>query len=278
MLHRWTRRLALLAALALAAGSAAAAGEDDLLPVEKAFALSASAPTRDTVKFEWKIADGYYLYRGRIKTKAGAGMTLGELTLPPGEAKHDEFLGDVEVYHHAASATQAFTLADPAATTVELTVMVQGCHQEEPKICYPPHPEKLSLSLPAADAAAAAPSPAGGGLQSALGKLGGDKGAAPMDGTGSAQAVTDALPLPPEQAFRFETIATSLFGDTNYIMFNVAEGDTDPNGANASSPLLNVHCRRALAHGGALGRCCSDFPGTPRTANSPSPFPSCRSC
>ena len=30
-------------------------------------------------------------------------------------------------------------------------------------------------------------------------------------------------------------------------MLNVAEGDTDPDGANADSPLLNVHCRRALA-------------------------------
>ena len=47
---------------------------------------------------------------------------------------------------------------------------------------------------------------------------------------------------------QFETIATSLFGDTGYIMLNVAEGDTDPQGTNAKSPLLNVHCRRALAY------------------------------
>ena len=34
-----------------------------------------------------------------------------------------------------------------------------------------------------------------------------------------------------------------------YIMLNVAEGPTiDPEGKNAASPLLNVHCRRALAH------------------------------
>ena len=46
----------------------------------------------------------------------------------------------------------------------------------------------------------------------------------------------------------FEVTATSLFGDTGYLMLNTAEGDTDPEGANADSPLLNVHCRRALAH------------------------------
>src|SRR5215218_1577281 len=30
-------------------------------------------------------------------------------------------------------------------------------------------------------------------------------------------------------------------------MINVATGDTDPDGKNAGSPLLNVNCRRALA-------------------------------
>ena len=47
----------------------------------------------------------------------------------------------------------------------------------------------------------------------------------------------------------YETIASSLFGATSYILLNVAEGpDTDPDGTNAASPLLNVHCRRALAY------------------------------
>jgi peptide/nickel transport system substrate-binding protein len=51
-----------------------------------------------------------------------------------------------------------------------------------------------------------------------------------------------------------ETIATSLFGDTGYIMLNVAEGDTDPDGTNAASPMLNVHCRRALAYATDVSR------------------------
>ena len=45
----------------------------------------------------------------------------------------------------------------------------------------------------------------------------------------------------------------SLYGDTDYTMLNVAEGD-DPKGVNAASPLLNVHCRRALAHATDLER------------------------
>ena len=46
-----------------------------------------------------------------------------------------------------------------------------------------------------------------------------------------------------------EVTATSRYGDTSYYLINVAEGpEIDPEGKNAASPLLNVHCRRALAH------------------------------
>jgi peptide/nickel transport system substrate-binding protein len=52
----------------------------------------------------------------------------------------------------------------------------------------------------------------------------------------------------------FESHVSDKFGETGYLMLNVAEGDNptlglplDPDGANASSPLLNVSCRRALA-------------------------------
>ncbi len=53
----------------------------------------------------------------------------------------------------------------------------------------------------------------------------------------------------------FETHISDTFGETNYLMLNVAEGTSptsgepiDPQGANAASPLLHVSCRKALAH------------------------------
>ena len=47
-----------------------------------------------------------------------------------------------------------------------------------------------------------------------------------------------------------EVSSSSLYGDTSYYLLNVAAGTTDdPDGTNAASPLLNVHCRKALAHG-----------------------------
>lgn len=191
-----TRLLSLL--LLCFTATAAAAPEDELLPVEQAFALRASAPTRDRVQLDWVIADGYYLYRSRIKTKTTTpDLTLAPLQLPDGKKKQDEFLGEQEVYHHALAAIQP--LGDVVGDTVELVVIVQGCHEREPKICYPPHPTKLTVTLPPA-AIAAEVNP----LKSALGQLGGAAGT-PV----ATEPGTEALPLPPEQAFRFEVIAAS---------------------------------------------------------------------
>ncbi len=209
-------RFALLVAGLTGLGPALAQSETDLLRVEEAFALTATAADRGTVRLEWKIADGYYLYRSRIKTgKPADGVTLGELQLPPGEPKHDEFLGDVEVYHGKAVATQPLTAN---GDTAEFSVSIQGCHEREPKICYPPHATRVSLKLPAAEAAPAAnplaaaqPAPAGGDLKSALSHIGKPAADAPID-VGTTDPVApgeEALPLPPEQAFVFETIATS---------------------------------------------------------------------
>ncbi|HZX89558.1 MAG TPA: protein-disulfide reductase DsbD [Rudaea sp.] len=178
----------------LAAGPLHAADEDNLLPVEEAFKVEAHAVDRGTIKLDFKIADDYYLYRERMKTKSvDASVTLGALELPAGEKKHDEFLGDVEVYHHGLSATQHVT-APASATKVALELRYQGCHQVDPKICFPPQKVVLNIDLPAAAAGAgAAPT----SLSAAL--------TAPAPGAG---ILGDNQPLPPEQAFVYEAIAT----------------------------------------------------------------------
>ena len=196
--------IACLLALTVASG-VARAQEDELLPVEQAFALSAKITEAGTVALHWEIAPDYYMYRSRIKAKSTqAGVTLGTLELPAGEQKHDEFLGDVEVYHHAVDASLPYTLTDDAAKTLTLTVTAQGCHETDPKICYPPHPTKLTLDLPPGGAADAASGLAGldAGASAPLIQLGGN----------TLAGATDAEPLPAEQAFVFEAIAASPTG------------------------------------------------------------------
>ena len=58
------RALALMWAglVLLAPPLARAADESDLLPVDQAYVLQATAPTRDRIELNWAIAPGYYLY------------------------------------------------------------------------------------------------------------------------------------------------------------------------------------------------------------------------
>ncbi|MGB5938369.1 MAG: protein-disulfide reductase DsbD N-terminal domain-containing protein, partial [Rhodanobacter sp.] len=182
----------LLLSLLLSAPPAPAQDTAELLPVTEAYKLSADATTPGVLKLHWTIAPDYYLYRGRMKFKGGDGVTLGEAQLPDGEKFHDEYLGDVETYHHGVDASIPYTVA-AGTTRLTLSVQYQGCHEVDPKICYPPHSEKLDLPLPTRTDATAA---AGNALGAALGRLGSSAGG------GSVGA-----PLPAEQAFRFEALA-----------------------------------------------------------------------
>ena len=198
MLRSWLRAVFVLIAACGVWALAHAQTEDDLLPVEQAFKLTAKIAGPGTIALHWDIAPDYYLYRARIKAKTSqSGLTLGALALPDGTKKHDEFLGDVEVYHKAIDATLPYTLADAAAKAVAVTITVQGCHEVDPKICYPPHPTPVTLDVPAGAAAAAA-SPA--------------ESAAPLSLASKLGVTEDTEPLPPEQAFVFEAIAASPTG------------------------------------------------------------------
>ncbi|MBO9664355.1 protein-disulfide reductase DsbD [Dokdonella sp.] len=190
------------------AGFAQAQSDDGLLPVEQAFKLTTRAAEPGKIALHWEIAKDYYLYRSRIKTKTTqAGLTLGALELPAGKQKNDEFLGEVEIYHDSVDATLPYSLADAATKTLSLTVNVQGCHEVDPKICYPPHTTTVTLDVPAGGATAAA-APASAGSDTGL-KNGATQPLIALGGAPGLGGAADRTPLPPEQAFVFEAIAAS---------------------------------------------------------------------
>ena len=192
-------RASLLALLSLACSVPALAfDESDLLPVDEAFALEASAPQGDRVEFRLRIADGYYLYRHRFDARAlDAGVVTGALELPTGIAAHDEFFGDVETYRDAVTVSLPDVSA-ASAGEARFELRYQGC--ADAGVCYPPQKRTVSVALPAMAAASLV---ASSGLPAPQGLIfGGD--------TASDGAVFDEdLPLPAEEAFQFEAIAVS---------------------------------------------------------------------
>ncbi|RON16313.1 protein-disulfide reductase DsbD [Pseudomonas brassicacearum] len=112
----------------------------DFLPVREAFQLSLVDSTAQSIKLRFVATEGYYLYRHRFQFRADpAEVTLGTAQLPKGEQKHDEYFGDVEVYHGIIEVQLPRT--DQRAFT--LAVTYQGCADKG--LCYPPETERLSI-------------------------------------------------------------------------------------------------------------------------------------
>ena len=196
MASMWLARLGLLLALSLTLAwqaSPAQINPDDLLPVDEAFALSASVDGAEVV-LDWRIADGYYLYRHAFRVdRLGDGLELGELIMPTGEMTTDEFFGETETYRGSVQ-VRVPLVAVPDDGRIEFRVRSQGC--ADLGLCYPPHLETVSLQIdPSVLPTPAAPA----GLSELLGR-------APA--ARSPLAGPDAGALPPEQAFSLEAIAT----------------------------------------------------------------------
>jgi thiol:disulfide interchange protein DsbD len=122
----------------------------DFLEPDQAFALDVAAADGNTIEARFRIAEGYYLYRDKMKF-ALEGAELGELDLPAGEEKMDEFFGKMQVYHNDLSVRLPVVRAGAGAAEVKLTAEYQGC--AEAGICYPPIKKTFTVALPAAGAA-----------------------------------------------------------------------------------------------------------------------------
>jgi thiol:disulfide interchange protein DsbD len=126
----------------------AAAQEPKLLPNERAFAFSARGVNERTIEARFVIADGYYLYRDRIKFTVEPG-TLAGAALPPGKVKEDQFFGKVETYRNQLVVKLPLEAAAPGSP-MTVSAESQGC--ADLGVCYPPQIQKVTLSLPAAGA------------------------------------------------------------------------------------------------------------------------------
>ena len=138
-------RILLIAAAATPAlaqfslGGAAA----ELLEPEKAFRFSARTVDQRSIEVRFAIAEGYYLYRERLRFSAegNPNIRLGEPELPRGRPHKDEFFGEVETYR------KDVRVRIPAQGDggFDLKVISQGC--ADAGVCYVPMESKARLVL-----------------------------------------------------------------------------------------------------------------------------------
>ena len=119
-------------------------GEEEYLDPDVAFVLTAEAKSTNNVQLNWRIADGYYLYKKRISLEpADAARPVGAIVLPKGLPHSDEYFGEQEIYEQSLDAS--FSVPPSASKTVDVKVTYQGCAKAG--LCYPPITKMLNVSL-----------------------------------------------------------------------------------------------------------------------------------
>jgi thiol:disulfide interchange protein DsbD len=196
-------QIILLCFVSLLTHPVAALTDEELLPPDQAFKISAKAVTSDQLEISWDIAEGYYLYRNKMQFKSNTEQIR---TVPPvfpaGETKHDENFGDVVIYRNTLIIP--VSLITDGATSIQLQVQYQGCADRG--ICYPPQKKIFDLTLPAA---------------------------APVTNANPVEPLIKGLPelkfkstedelLPAEQAFRF--FAAVKDAGTLHVNWEIAKG------------------------------------------------------
>jgi len=123
-------------------------GKPVFLPVDEAFRFTADSDGETAIVARWTMPEGYYLYRhafaAEVRGPGAADAVLGELEIPAGLAKVDDYFGDVEVYY--GEATVRVPVA-AAASGVEVGITYQGC--ADAGLCYPPETRWIPVALAA---------------------------------------------------------------------------------------------------------------------------------
>jgi thiol:disulfide interchange protein DsbD len=219
----------ILLVLTLGTSAPAWAEEDFLLP-DQAFQISGSADAPDRVTVAWDIADGYYLYRSKLKLRSRTvGIETGRPATPEGEIRKDEFFGEVEIYRNRVEVQLPLQRAAGAEDILTLEATSQGC--ADAGLCYPPHKQTILLELPKLAAAdtppkpQAAPTPQPTAETSAPtaepeAEPGADALAELNQSLGLGGAEDDFLP--PEEAFRVQAEVTGP--DRLQLTWDIADG------------------------------------------------------
>jgi len=197
------RRLIRFSWLFLYWSNAFALNPDDVLPPEQVFQLSANALSDRQVELNWRIADGYHVYRDKVKIESKTPQVpVGNFEMPAGATEHDPMFGMVSVYRNNLSISLPLQ-NESAQPNVQLSVKYQGCADHG--VCYPPQTRLLDVKLPVVTANAGT---SVAGLFSGLKKL-------------TPNLFGDQL-LPPEQAFQF--FATVKDAHHIHVSWLIADG------------------------------------------------------
>jgi thioredoxin:protein disulfide reductase len=133
--------------LANAFGSNSASNE--ILNPDVAFTFESDVNNPQKINLQWRVVDGYYLYRDKFKFAISEGSSTIDqnyVNVPAGKIKEDPAFGQVEINTGDFEIELPLQRTSTAESPVTLEVHYQGCKDES--VCYPPIIKQLSLLLP----------------------------------------------------------------------------------------------------------------------------------
>lgn len=113
--------------------------EDEFLSPDLAFGLDIVRANNE-INANFKVADGYYLYKQRIKFTLTPALEHS-VKLPDAEIKDDPNFGKMEVYHH--DFTGVISLLGASTTPITIKATYQGC--SEKGLCYAPQNKTFTI-------------------------------------------------------------------------------------------------------------------------------------
>lgn len=112
------------------------------LPADEVFQVSVQRLNDTTLAARWLIKPGYYLYRNKISFHTTP-ILFKSVIFPKGLIKHNQFLGDYEVYQNKLSTLLKFEYPLPHKK-LHIVVHYQGCAMAG--FCYPPMVKNIVLN------------------------------------------------------------------------------------------------------------------------------------
>lgn len=124
----------------------------EFLPPDQAFGVDVIRTDNRNLNVRFRITDGYYLYRNKIKfslnDSKGRPLTdarVGNYQLPRGKMKADPTYGRTEVYYNSFDVPIPIQIRSGETQEVTLQIDYQGC--ADGGICYAPTTKQIALKL-----------------------------------------------------------------------------------------------------------------------------------
>ena len=202
--------------------------EDEPLMPDEAFKLKAYAIAPNMIRAEWKIADGYYLYKQKFKfSTKSAEVKLGEPLYPKGKIKEDEFFGKVESYRKKVVIDIPVERSDKVLLDMVLDTESQGC--ADIGVCYPPQKVSRTFSLIPVDDDSVSLGNVPGAKTAVSEKSAAANSAVKTGGLATLSSLSKSLGLPEQEEFlpadkAFAFSAEVIDGNTILASWEIADG------------------------------------------------------